>query len=166
MDNIVSWEQLRGKLKTLRGEGKRIVFTNGCFDILHIGHVQYLKRAKALGDILVLALNSDSSVQSIKGPLRPIVPQDERAYIMASLDMVDYVTIFDEDTPLELIEYIEPDILVKGGDWSEDTVVGRESVERRGGKVVIIPQVNESSTEHPASTTSVIERILSAYKGR
>lgn len=165
MDKILSRENLREKLETLRDEGKRIVFTNGCFDILHIGHVKYLNRAKGLGDILVLALNSDSSVKSIKGPLRPVVPQDERAYIMASIDMVDYVTIFDEDTPLELIEYIEPDILVKGGDWSEDTVVGRESVEKRGGKVVIIPQFNETSTDHPASTTSVIERIIIAYKG-
>lgn len=166
MNKILSREDLRERLKTLRDEGKRIVFTNGCFDILHIGHVKYLNRAKALGDILVLALNSDSSVQSIKGPLRPVVPQDERAYIMASLDMVDYVTIFDEETPLELIEYLEPDILVKGGDWSEDTVIGRESVERRGGKVVIIPQFSESSTDNPASTTSVIERIITAYKGR
>jgi len=165
MDKILSRENLREKLKTLRGEGKKIVFTNGCFDILHIGHVKYLNRAKELGDILVLALNSDSSVQSLKGPLRPIVPQDERAYIMASLDMVDYVTIFDEETPLELIEYIEPDILVKGGDWSQDTVVGRESVEERGGGVVIIPQFNESSTDLSASTTSVIERIITAYRG-
>ncbi|MBW2595742.1 MAG: D-glycero-beta-D-manno-heptose 1-phosphate adenylyltransferase [Deltaproteobacteria bacterium] len=165
MDKILSRENLRKRLKTLRGEGKRIVFTNGCFDILHIGHVKYLNRAKGLGEILVLAINSDSSVKSIKGPLRPVVPQDERAYIMASLDMVDYVTIFDEETPLELIEYIEPDILVKGGDWSEDTVVGRESVERRGGKVVIIPQFNETSTDLSASTTSIIERIITAYKG-
>ncbi|HPQ45526.1 MAG TPA: D-glycero-beta-D-manno-heptose 1-phosphate adenylyltransferase [Syntrophales bacterium] len=166
MNKILSWEQLREQLTILKDEGKRIVFTNGCFDILHIGHVTYLKQAKALGDILVLALNSDASVRSIKGPLRPIVPQDERAYIMAALDMIDFVTIFDEDTPLELIEYIEPDILVKGGDWSADTVVGRESVEKRGGKVVIIPQVNESSTDHPASTTSVIDRILAAYTAR
>ena len=165
MDKILSREDLRERLETLRGEGKRIVFTNGCFDILHIGHVKYLNRAKELGDILVLALNSDSSVQSLKGPLRPIVPQNERAYIMASLDMVDYVTIFDEDTPLELIEYIEPDILVKGGDWSQDTVVGRESVEERGGGVVIIPQFNETSTNLSASTTSVIERIITAYRG-
>ncbi len=165
MDKILSREDLRERLETLRGEGKRIVFTNGCFDILHIGHVKYLNRAKELGDILVLALNSDSSVQSLKGPLRPIVPQDERSYIMASLDMVDYVTIFDEDTPLELIEYIEPDILVKGGDWSQNTVIGRESVEERGGRVVIIPQFNETSTDLSASTTSVIERIITAYRG-
>jgi len=165
MDKILSRENLRERIKTLRDEGKKIVFTNGCFDILHVGHVKYLNRAKEMGDILVLALNSDSSVKFIKGPLRPIVPQDERAYIMASLDMVDYVTIFDEDTPLELIEYIEPDILVKGGDWSEDTVSGRESVEKRGGKVVIIPQFNESSTDHPASTTNIITKIMNVYKG-
>ena len=165
MDKILSRKNLRERLETFRGEGKKIVFTNGCFDILHIGHVKYLEQAKALGDILVLALNSDSSVEAIKGPLRPVVPQDERAYIMASLDMVDYVTIFDEDTPLELIEFIEPDILVKGGDWSEDTVVGRESVEKRGGKVVIISQFNESSKDYPASTTNIIEKIIDAYKG-
>jgi D-beta-D-heptose 7-phosphate kinase/D-beta-D-heptose 1-phosphate adenosyltransferase len=165
MDKILSRENLRERLEILRGEGKKLVFTNGCFDILHVGHVKYLNRAKGLGDILVLALNSDSSVEAIKGPLRPVVPQDERAYIMASLDMVDYVTIFDEDTPLELIECLEPDILVKGGDWSEDTVVGRESVEKRGGKVVIIPQFHESSKDHPASTTNIIKRIIDAYKG-
>lgn len=165
MDKILSRENLRERLEILRGEGKKIVFTNGCFDILHVGHVKYLNRAKELGDILVLALNSDSSVEAIKGPLRPVVPQDERAYIMASLDMVDYVTIFDEDTPLELIECLEPDILVKGGDWSEDTVVGRESVEKRGGKIVIIPQFSESSKDHPASTTNIIKKIIDAYKG-
>ncbi len=165
MDKILSGEQLKKRIETLKGEGKRIVFTNGCFDILHVGHVKYLNLAKELGDILILALNSDSSVRSIKGPLRPVVPQDERAYIMASLDMVDYVTIFDEDTPLALIEYIEPDILVKGGDWSENDVVGRESVEKRGGKVVIIKQFNESSTDHPASTTNIIRKIINVYKG-
>ncbi len=164
MDKILSGKNLRERLETLRDEGKKIVFTNGCFDILHVGHVKYLNQAKGLGDILVLALNSDSSVKSIKGSLRPVVPQNERAYIMAALDMVDYVTIFDEDTPLELIEYIEPDILVKGGDWSEDTVIGRKSVEKRGGRVVIIPQFNESSTDHPASTTNIIKKIINAYK--
>ncbi len=153
------------RVQTLRNEGKKVVFTNGCFDILHIGHVKYLEKARGLGDILVLALNSDSSVNSIKGPLRPIVPQDERAYIMASLVMVDYVTIFDEDTPLELIKHIEPDILVKGGDWDEHAVIGGKFVESRGGNVVIIPQFNETSTDLSASTTNVIERILTNYKG-
>ncbi|MBA7565908.1 Bifunctional protein HldE [subsurface metagenome] len=164
MNKMLSREDLKERVTALKREGKRIVFTNGCFDILHIGHVKYLEQAKGLGDILVLALNSDSSVRSIKGPLRPIVLQGERAYIMASLEVVDYVTIFDEDTPLALIEYIEPDILVKGGDWSQDAVVGRESVEKRGGRVVIIPQFNETGADLSASTTSVIERIINAYK--
>ncbi len=164
MNTILSREDLKERIAALKGEGKRIVFTNGCFDILHIGHVKYLEQAKGLGDILVLALNSDASVRSIKGPLRPVVPQNERAYIMGSLKVVDYVTIFDEDTPLDLIESVEPDILVKGGDWSPDAVVGRESVEKRGGSVVIVPQVSGTGADLPASTTSVIERIMNAYK--
>ncbi len=165
MNKILSRNDLRERVAQLKGEGKRIVFTNGCFDILHIGHVRYLEEAKGLGDILVLALNSDASVRSIKGPLRPVVPQDERAYIMASLEVVDYVTIFDEETPLTLIEDIVPDILVKGGDWTPDTVVGGESVTKRGGRVVIIPQVSESSTGTAASTSGVIDRILRTYGG-
>jgi len=165
MNKILSRNDLRERVAQLKGEGKRIVFTNGCFDILHIGHVRYLEEAKELGDILVLALNSDASVRSIKGPLRPVVPQDERAYIMASLEVVDYVTIFDEETPLTLIEDIAPDILVKGGDWTPDTVVGRETVAQQGGRVVIIPQISESSTGTAASTTGVIDRILRTYGG-
>ncbi|MBW2560441.1 MAG: D-glycero-beta-D-manno-heptose 1-phosphate adenylyltransferase [Deltaproteobacteria bacterium] len=163
MNTILSREDLKERIAALKGEGKRIVFTNGCFDILHIGHVKYLEQAKGLGDILVLAINSDSSVRFIKGPLRPVVPEDERAYIMASLKVVDYVTIFDEDTPLALIEYIEPDILVKGGDWSQDAIVGRDSVEKRGGGVIIIPQVIDTSTDLSASTTNMIDRITKAY---
>ncbi|TFG93388.1 MAG: D-glycero-beta-D-manno-heptose 1-phosphate adenylyltransferase [Syntrophobacterales bacterium] len=164
MNKILSREDLKKRVAALKREEKRIVFTNGCFDILHIGHVKYLEQAKGLGDILVLALNSDSSVRSIKGPLRPVVPENERAYIMASLEVVDYVTMFDEDTPLALIEAIEPDILVKGGDWSQDAIVGRESVEKRGGRVVIVPQFSGTGADHPASTTSVIERIINAYE--
>jgi D-beta-D-heptose 7-phosphate kinase/D-beta-D-heptose 1-phosphate adenosyltransferase len=165
MNKILSRNDLRERVTQLKGEGKRIVFTNGCFDILHIGHVRYLEEAKGLGDILVLGLNSDASVRSIKGPLRPVVPQDERAYIMASLEVVDYVTIFDEETPLALIEEIAPDILVKGGDWTPDTVVGRETVAQRGGRIVIIPQIREGSTDNPASTSGVIDRILRTYGG-
>ena len=165
MNKILSRKDLRERVTQLKGEGKRIVFTNGCFDILHIGHVRYLEEATGLGDILVLGLNSDASVRSIKGPLRPVVPQDERAYIMGSLEVVDYVTIFDEETPLTLIEDIAPDILVKGGDWTPDTVVGRETVAQRGGRVVIIPQVSESSTGTAASTSGVIDRILRTYGG-
>lgn len=164
MNTILSRKDLKARIAALKGEGKRIVFTNGCFDILHIGHVKYLEEAKRLGDILVLGLNSDASVQSIKGPLRPVVPENERAYLLGSLKVVDYVTIFDEDTPLALIEDIEPDILVKGGDWSRDTVVGGESVEKRGGKVVIIPQFSGTGADQPASTSSVIEKIINAYK--
>jgi len=164
MNKILSRDDLKERVVALKGRGKRIVFTNGCFDILHIGHVKYLEQAKGLGDILILGLNSDASIRSIKGPPRPIVPQDERAYIMASLEMIDYVTIFDEDTPLALIEYIEPDILVKGGDWDQGAVVGRASIEQRGGRVVIIPQFEETATRHPASTTGIIERIMNAYK--
>ena len=165
MNKILSRDDLRERVAQLKGEGKRIVFTNGCFDILHIGHVRYLEEAKGLGDILVLGLNSDASVRSIKGPLRPVVPQDERAYIMASLEVVDYVTIFDEETPLTLIEDVAPDILVKGGDWTPDTVVGRETVAQRGGRIVIIPQIREGSTDNPASTSGVIDRILRTYGG-
>lgn len=162
-NKILSRTDLKERVTALKGEGKRIVFTNGCFDILHIGHVKYLEQAKGLGDILILALNSDASVRSLKGPPRPIIPQDERAYILASLEVVDYVTIFEEDTPLALIEYVEPDILVKGGDWSRDTVVGGASVEKRGGRIVIIPQISEPATDLSASTTGVIERIIQAY---
>ena len=165
MNKILSRNDLRERVAQLKGEGKRIVFTNGCFDILHIGHVRYLEEAKGLGDILVLGLNSDASVRSIKGPLRPVVPQDERAYILASLEVVDYVTIFDEETPLTLIEDIAPHILVKGGDWSEDAVIGGKSVIKQGGRVVIIPQVSESATDNPVSTTGVIDRILRTYGG-
>ncbi|NQU04000.1 MAG: D-glycero-beta-D-manno-heptose 1-phosphate adenylyltransferase [Syntrophaceae bacterium] len=155
---ILSKEKLKGELDRLRHEGKRIVFTNGCFDILHAGHVHYLNEARKFGDVLVVGLNSDRSVRSIKGDLRPVVSQDERAYVVVSLKAVDYVTIFDEDTPLHLTEYLEPHVLVKGGDWREDRVVGGESVVKRGGSVKIIPFVNGRST------TSLIEKILTEYK--
>lgn len=157
-DKIVSWDTLKERIETLKGEGKTIVFTNGCFDILHVGHVRYLDEAKNLGDVLVLGLNSDASIGRIKGSLRPIVPQDERAAVMAALESVDFVALFDEDTPLGLIEYLEPHILVKGGDWTEEEVVGRESVRSRGGRVVIIPETKG------ASTTNIIEKIRSLYR--
>jgi rfaE bifunctional protein nucleotidyltransferase chain/domain len=157
MEKILPKEKLKEEIGVLKGQGKKIVFTNGCFDIIHVGHVRYLSEAKKLGDILVLALNSDMSVKSIKGDLRPIVPQDERAAIVASLEAVDYVTIFYEETPLKLIEYLQPDILVKGGDWTEETVVGRESVRQWGGNVIIIPQIKD------ASTTNIIEKIRNNF---
>ena len=137
----------------LRREGKRLVFTNGCFDLLHPGHVRYLREARALGDLLVVALNSDASVRVLKGAGRPILNQDERAEVMAALEVVDYVTIFDEETPRELIARLLPNVLVKGGDWSIETIVGREEVEAAGGQVLSLPYLQGSST------SEIIERI-------
>jgi len=141
----------------LRTEGKRVVFTNGCFDILHRGHVEYLKRARDLGDALVVGLNSDTSVRRVKGDLRPILPQDDRAAILASLRAVDVVTIFDEDTPYALISALVPDILAKGADWKISDVVGRDVVEGGGGRVVTVEYVPDRST------SVVIDTIRSRY---
>ena len=145
-------------LATRRAQGQRVVFTNGCFDLLHVGHVKYLQAARKLGDLLVLGLNSDVSVRRLKGPKRPLIGQDERAHILAALDCVDYVVVFDEDTPYELIKALHPDILVKGGDYSLAGVVGRELVESWGGRVELIRFVDGKST------TMLIDRILEAYQ--
>jgi D-beta-D-heptose 7-phosphate kinase/D-beta-D-heptose 1-phosphate adenosyltransferase len=136
-------------------EGKKIVFTNGCYDLIHIGHVRCFKEGKNLGDTLIVALNSDRSVRTLKGPPRPIVPQAERAEIIAALACVDFVTIFDQDDPLEIISAVKPDILVKGGDWALNTIVGRDIVESYGGQVIALPLVPE------VSTTRIIETIAS-----
>lgn len=157
MNKILSQEALKEKINLLRDKGKKIVFTNGCFDILHVGHTRYLREAKKYGDVLVLALNSDRSVRSLKGETRPLIPEEERADVVASLEVVDYVTIFDELTPLALIEDLKPDVLVKGGDWKEESVVGRDSVKKWGGKVMIIPETKG------ASTTNIIEKICQTY---
>ena len=157
MGKILSLEQLQSEIDRLRQGGKKIAFTNGCFDILHVGHVRYLRDARRTGDVLILALNSDASVRAIKGEKRPLVPEMERADVVASLESVDYVTIFDELTPLELIESLRPDVIVKGGDWAEENVVGRESVRKWGGKVVIIPETEG------ASTTNIVEKIIKTY---
>jgi len=157
MNKICTRESLRDKIDQLRKEGKKIVFTNGCFDILHVGHTRYLREAKRSGDILILALNSDESVRTLKGDKRPLIPEAERADVVASLESVDFVTIFHELTPLTLIEFIKPDVLIKGGDWEKEQVVGRESVKRWGGRVVIIPEIKGSST------TNIIEKILNVY---
>ncbi|HET6490962.1 MAG TPA: D-glycero-beta-D-manno-heptose 1-phosphate adenylyltransferase [Syntrophales bacterium] len=149
--------ELRAEVNRLKREGKKVIFTNGCFDILHAGHTRYLREAKKLGDVLILALNSDSSVRSIKGEKRPIVPESERAEVVAALASVDYVTIFDELTPLELIEFLQPDVIVKGGDWAEKDIVGAEAVAKWGGRVAIMPEIEG------ASTTNVIEKILQVY---
>ncbi len=152
---IIPWDELDSFFKKLRDEGKTIVFTNGCFDIIHVGHVRYLKKAKELGDVLVVAVNSDRSVREIKGEGRPIVGERERAEILLSLKPVDYVTIFDDTSPLETIKKVKPHILVKGGDWTPETTIGREFVESYGGKVIIIPYVEGYST------TSIVKKIKS-----
>ena len=136
-----------------RAEGKRIVFTNGCFDILHVGHLRYLQEARALGDLLVIGLNSDQSVKMLKGPTRPILPQAERREMLLALKPVDYVVLFGEETSFEIISYLIPDVLVKGGDWTEDRIIGADVVRAHGGTVRSLPY----RTGH--STTSVIERI-------
>ena len=137
-----------------RKHGKKIVATNGCFDVLHRGHIEYLNFCKAAGDIVVVGLNSDASVKVIKGPDRPINNQHDRAVVLAALQSVDYVVIFDEPDPLELISSLKPHILVKGGDWTPETTVGREVVEGMGGKVVITPQIQG------ISTSTIIDRIV------
>jgi rfaE bifunctional protein nucleotidyltransferase chain/domain len=144
-------------LASLQRKGKQIVFTNGCFDLLHPGHLYTLTQAQALGDVLVVAINSDASVKRLKGDRRPILNQEERAVMLSALAVVDYVTIFAEDTPLEVIRLLLPDVLVKGGDWGADAVVGRDVVEAHGGKVVLIPY------QSGFSTTDIIERILTTY---
>ncbi len=140
-------------LHALKAEGNRIVFTNGCFDILHSGHVMYLAQAAQLGDILVVGLNSDASVKRLKGEHRPINSQEDRAIVLSALEAVDFVKIFEEDTPYQLIKDIVPDVLVKGGDYTKEQIVGSDFVEARGGTVEIIPFVDGKST------TSIVERI-------
>ncbi len=146
--------QIRGRL---RKEGKKLVFTNGCFDLLHVGHVRYLTRARALGDALVVAVNSDRSVREIKGEGRPILPEGERAEILAALACVDYVFIFDDPTPQRVIDAIVPDVLVKGADWGISEIVGRATVEGAGGTVRNIPLVEG------ASTTGIIRKVLEHF---
>jgi D-beta-D-heptose 7-phosphate kinase/D-beta-D-heptose 1-phosphate adenosyltransferase len=158
MSNIKSRKEILEIRAALRKEGKKVVFTNGCFDLIHSGHVDYLVKAKEMGDILILALNSDSSIKRIKGDKRPILQQDERAFIVSNLKAVDYVTFFDEDTPAKIIDELIPDILVKGADWSIDRIVGREVVEANGGVVKTIKFVNEQST------SNIIKIIKDRYK--
>jgi D-beta-D-heptose 7-phosphate kinase/D-beta-D-heptose 1-phosphate adenosyltransferase len=158
MSKITPRNELKATVDRLKREGKKVVFTNGCFDILHAGHTRYLREAKKLGDALILALNSDSSVRSIKGPMRPIVPEAERAEVVAALDSVDYVTVFDELTPLELIEFLRPDVIVKGGDWADKDIVGAEAVRKWGGRVAIMPEIEG------ASTTNIIDKVLQVYR--
>ena len=138
---------------TERRAGRRVVFTNGVFDILHPGHIRYLRQARRLGDVLVVGLNGDASVRRNKGPERPINSQDERAEILAALEPVDAVVIFDEDTPDQIIKAVRPDVLVKGADWAEDAIVGRDTVEAHGGRVVRVP------VEEGFSTSAIVGKI-------
>jgi D-beta-D-heptose 7-phosphate kinase/D-beta-D-heptose 1-phosphate adenosyltransferase len=143
---LIPIEEIEQFCNQLRNEGKSIVFTNGCFDILHVGHTTYLQKAKDLGDVLILGLNSDASVRRLKGESRPINNENDRATVLLALRSIDHVVIFPEDTPFNLISLIQPDILAKGGDYSRDTIVGADIVEARGGKVVVIPLVDGKST--------------------
>jgi len=153
IEKILTLEQMLRERERLRATGARLVFTNGVFDLLHVGHVRYLAQARLLGDALVVAINNDRAVRELKGPGRPIFDQAERAEIIAALRSVDYVTIFDEASPRSLIAKLLPDVLVKGGDYQLDQIHGREEVEAAGGKVISLPFVEG------ASTTTLIERI-------
>jgi len=152
-DRVLDSAALERFVRDARAAGKRIVFTNGVFDILHPGHVRYLQAARGHGDLLIVGLNADASVHRNKGPARPINPQDERAEVLAALACVDAVSIFDEDTPAEIIRRVQPDVLVKGADWPADQIVGRETVEARGGRVIL------ESVEPGYSTTGLIDKI-------
>lgn len=149
INKIIDWQEI----PAIKASGHSIVFTNGCFDIIHAGHVQYLEQAQQLGDILVVGLNSDASVRRLKGSSRPINSEENRALVLAALQSVDYVIIFEEDTPYELIEAIQPDVLVKGGDWKETEIVGSDIVKAKGGKVISLP------FREGLSTTNMIEKM-------
>jgi D-beta-D-heptose 7-phosphate kinase/D-beta-D-heptose 1-phosphate adenosyltransferase len=158
MSSIKTRAEIKKIRTQLKSDGKKVVFTNGVFDLIHAGHVDYLVKAKQLGDVLILALNTDSSVKRIKGNKRPILKQDERAFIVSNLKPVDYVTFFEDDTPAEIISDLIPDVLVKGADWAMDKIVGREIVESNGGEVKTIEFVNQQST------SNVINIIKERYK--
>ena len=152
MASLLSELELESFVRAARAAGRRIVFTNGVFDILHPGHVRYLQAARGHGDLLIVGLNSDASVRRNKGPARPINPERERAEVLAALACVDAVSIFDDETPADIIRRVQPDVLVKGADWPADQIVGRDTVEARGGRVVLEP------VEQGYSTTAIIER--------
>jgi rfaE bifunctional protein nucleotidyltransferase chain/domain len=151
---ILSREEMIAERRRLRERGETLVFTNGCFDLLHPGHLRYLKEARALGDRLLVAVNGDETVSRLKGPKRPLTPLDERMEVLAALESVDYVVAFGEETPFEIIEEIVPDVLVKGGDWTPDRIVGRERVEKEGGRVLSLPYAAGWST------SGLIQRIV------
>ncbi|MHB1546326.1 MAG: D-glycero-beta-D-manno-heptose 1-phosphate adenylyltransferase [bacterium] len=150
---IIDFGNIKKEISKLKNERKKIVFTNGCFDIIHAGHVSYLNEAKSLGDVLIVGINSDESVKRLKGQDRPIICEKDRAYVLANIKPVDFVVIFGEDTPYNLIKEINPDFLVKGGDYNGKDVVGRNIVEHSGGKVVLIDFVKGKST------SNIIEKV-------
>ncbi len=153
-----SRDAIAARAEAWRRAGSRVVFTNGVFDLLHPGHVRYLQAARAEGDVLIVGINSDRSVRAIKGPERPITPEAERAEILSALGCVDAVVVFDDETPAAIIRELAPDVLVKGADWAADAIVGRDTVEARGGTVVRVP------VEQGWSTTSILERIRAARR--
>ena len=153
---VLSDDELAAFVRVARARGATIVFTNGVFDILHPGHLRYLQAARRHGDLLIVGLNSDASVRRNKGPSRPINPEQERAELLAALDCVDAVSVFDDDTPADIIRRVQPDVLVKGADWPADQIVGRDTVEARGGRVILEP------IEQGYSTTTIIEKASRA----
>src|SRR5471032_2663716 len=155
---ILSLDDARAFAKSVRRDGGRVVFTNGVFDVLHPGHTRYLAAARAEGDRLIVGVNSDRSVRAIKGPARPVMPELERAEMLAALACVDAATIFDEDTPADIIRAIQPDVLVKGADWAADQIVGRDTVEAAGGKVVRV------AIEQGWSTTNIVKRVADLHR--
>jgi len=152
-EKLKELEELAQIAATARAQGQTVVFTNGCFDLLHRGHVHTLRQAKAAGDLLIVAINSDRSVKSIKAPQRPILPETDRIELIAAMEMVDYVILFDDPDPYKLIAAIKPQVLAKGGDWSSDRIIGADIVEAAGGRVEVIPYLKGFST------TEIIERI-------
>ena len=157
MGEIVTQDELAKEVRARKCAGRRVVFTNGCFDLLHPGHIRTLEQARALGDALIVAINSDASVRQLKGAGRPVIPQQERAEILAALAAVDYVVIFDEPTPREIIARLLPDVLVKGGDWGLDAIVGRTEVEAAGGRVV------SAELEPGWSTSSIVATVRQRF---
>jgi D-beta-D-heptose 7-phosphate kinase/D-beta-D-heptose 1-phosphate adenosyltransferase len=157
MSKLVSLEALTGKIHALKQAGLRLVFTNGGFDLLHVGHVRYLTAARLQGDVLIIGLNSDSSVRRIKGEKRPIIPQAQRAEVLSALNCVDHVVLFDEADPLHLIQVLQPDVLVKGADWAERDIIGADVVRRNGGRVVRVKLAPD------VSTSRIINRIVDRY---
>ena len=152
-EKLKSLEDIKAIVVAARIDGKRVAFTNGCFDLLHRGHVHVLREARACADLLIVGINSDQSVKQIKGPTRPVLPESDRCKLLAAMEMVDFVVLFNEPDPGNLISAIRPDVLVKGGDWNTEKIIGAELVEEAGGRVVVVPYIKGFST------TEIIERI-------